>query len=70
MAVEVLYEFTTALEFVRASYGDRYWEMHDALEAEGKIAHTRERCPQRHGPSGIKMWEKESGWRTIAPAVK
>jgi hypothetical protein len=66
-SVEVLYEFTRSLELVRASYGDRYWEMHKALEAEGKISHTRVRCPHRNGPDGIKIWEPATGWRTIAP---
>lgn len=69
-SVEVLYEFTHSLELVRASYGDRYWEMHTALEAEGKIGHTRERCPDREGPSGIRAWEKASGWKAIAPSVR
>lgn len=64
-AVEVLYEFTASLELVRVSYGDRYWEMHKALEAEGKIEHTRERCPYREGPSKIMAWEKPSGWKTV-----
>lgn len=64
-AVEALYEFSSSLEFISASYGDRYWEMHRALEAEGKIEHTRERCPYRQGPPGIKVWEPSSGWKAV-----
>jgi hypothetical protein len=57
-AVEALYEFSPALKLERATYGDRYWEAHRTLETEGKIGHSRERCPYREGPSGIKVWEK------------
>jgi hypothetical protein len=64
-AVEALYEFSPSLELVRASYGDRYWEAHRTLEAEGKINHSRERCPYREGPQGIKVWDKASGWTPL-----
>jgi hypothetical protein len=66
-AAEALYEFTPALELTRASYGDRYWEMHKSLEAEGKIDHTRDRCPYREGPQGLRVWEKASGWQPLHP---
>jgi hypothetical protein len=64
--VDLLYEFTTSLELIRASYSDGYWDLHRALEAEGKIKHTRERCPGRDGPAAIEVWEPASGWRTVA----
>ena len=64
-SVEALYEFTPALELIGSSYGDRYWEMHRRLEAEGKISHTRERCPYRNGPPPAKVWEPASGWRAL-----
>lgn len=68
-AVEVLYEFSPSLELIGASYGDRYWEMHRALEADGKIDHARDRCPNREGP-GIRVWDKTSGWKTIASGAR
>jgi len=64
-AVEALYEFSPALDLVRASYGDRYWEAHRALEVEGRINHTRDRCPDRDGPRGLTAWEKTSGWQPL-----
>jgi hypothetical protein len=64
-AVDVLYEFTRGLDLIRASYSDRYWEVHRALELQGKINHTRDRCPDRDGPRFIEMWEPASGWKTI-----
>jgi len=69
-AADALYEFTPALELVRASYSDRYWEKHRDLEAAGKIAHPRESCPDRDGPREIRVWEPETGWTpvTIAPS--
>ena len=64
-AVETLYDFSPSLDLLSASYGDRYWEMHKELEAQGKITHTRERCPHRDGPQGMKVWEPGSGWRLL-----
>lgn len=65
---DALYEFTPSLELTRASYSDRYWELHRQLEAQGKITHTREQCPDRDGPREIRVWEPEIGWRTVAIA--
>jgi hypothetical protein len=65
---DALYEFTPSLELTRASYSDRYWEIHRQLEAQGKIAHTREQCPDRDGPREIRVWEPEIGWRMVAIA--
>jgi hypothetical protein len=66
-AVEALYEFSPSLELLSASFGDRYWEAHRELEAEGKIHHSRERCPYRDGPQGMTVWETTSGWQPLAP---
>jgi hypothetical protein len=60
---EALYEFTSQLELVHASYSDRYWEAHRELERVGRIAHPRERCPDREGPPTIETWDPASGWR-------
>jgi len=65
--VEVVYEFTTpALDFVTARFSDGYWEIHRTLEAEGRIAHSREQCPDRNGPRTLLEWKPATGWRTIA----
>lgn len=65
-AVDVLYEFTPSLDLVRATFSDHYWEAHRALEAQGKITHTREQCPDRDGPREIYVWEPQTGWVTRA----
>ena len=62
---DAVYEFTPSLDLVRASFGERYWEMHRTLEAEGRIAHSREQCPDRDGPRSIQMWEPATGWRNV-----
>lgn len=67
-APDALYEFTPALDLVRASYSDRYWEIHRELESQGKITHAREQCPDRNGPRDIRVWEPESGWMTVPTA--
>jgi hypothetical protein len=60
-----LYELTSSLDLVGAKFGERYWDMHRTLEAEGRIAHTREQCPDRDGPQQVHMWEPATGWQTV-----
>jgi len=63
---DVVYEFTApALDFVSAKFSDRYWELHQRLESEGRIAHTRQNCPDRDGPREMLEWDPKAGWRTI-----
>jgi hypothetical protein len=50
---------------VSAQFSERYWEMHRALEADGRISHTREQCPDRDGPRHVQAWEPSTGWRMI-----
>jgi hypothetical protein len=67
-APDALYEFTNGLDFVRATYSDRYWEAHRELEAAGRIHHSREQCPDRDGPREIQVWEPETGWTPVSTA--
>lgn len=62
---DALYEFTPAFDFVAARFGERYWEVHRELEAEGRITHRRDQCPDRGGPREVRMWEPATGWRTV-----
>jgi hypothetical protein len=62
---DALYEFTSSLDLVSATFSERYWDMHRALEAEGKITHTREQCADRDGPRQVQVWEPGAGWRTV-----
>lgn len=61
-AADAIYEFTTGLEFVTASFSQRYWEIHDRLEREKKIDHDRAHCPFKDGPRDIHVWTPEQGW--------
>lgn len=63
---DALYEFTPALDLVSAQFSDRYWEQHRALEAAGKISHTRDQCPDRDGPRSIRAWTAATGWSDVA----
>jgi hypothetical protein len=65
--VDAIYEFTPALDLIDANYSDRYWEVHRALEAQGKLAHSRDQCPDRSGPRTVQMWQPDTGWTTIHP---
>lgn len=64
-AADALYELSSTLDLLRASYSDRYWEIHRALESQGKITHARDACPDRDGPKAIHVWEPRSGWQTV-----
>jgi hypothetical protein len=68
--VDAVYEFSPALDLARASFSDRYWDLHQALEAQGKLHHTRAECPDRDGPRGIQVWEPTTGWRTLPASRK
>jgi hypothetical protein len=64
-AVDALYEFSPDLRLLRASFSDRYWDLHDALYAEGRLSHERQHCPDRNGPRAIRVWDPAGGWRTL-----
>ena len=64
-AADAIYEFTSSLELISASYSQRYWEIHDRLQAEMKLDHGRDQCPDRNGPRMIHRWSRDLGWREI-----
>jgi hypothetical protein len=68
-AADAVYEFTPALDLISASFSARYWEIHEQLERQGKLDHSRDRCPDRTGPREIKVWEPASGWTAVARAT-
>jgi hypothetical protein len=61
---EAIYEFTASLDLVRASFSERYWELHDQLRSAGRLDHDRAQCADRDGPRSIQMWSPEGGWVT------
>ena len=63
--IDAVYEFSPDLELLHATYGDRYWDKHRALEAQGLVTHNRAACPQRDGPPAIRVWTAATGWRTV-----
>lgn len=65
---EVLYEFDEALALRRVDYSDRYWDIHAALERDGRLSHTRATCPERAGPPGMLEWTPAAGWRPLTIA--
>jgi hypothetical protein len=40
----------------------RYWTTHDGLQAEGRIDHAIDACPDRRTPTAIRTWRVRSGW--------
>jgi hypothetical protein len=73
---DAIYEFTPSLDLISATYSERYWDMHRALEAQGKIAHAAAACPERAGPAVIVTWDGVHGWqrqaiqRLLAPGAE
>jgi len=63
-AVDALYEFSPALDLLRASFGNHYWEFHRVLETQGRL-HPREESPEKDGPREILTWEPATGWRPL-----
>ena len=63
-AVDVLYEFTHALDLISANFSNHYREQHRVLALEGKLDHSFEQCPDRDGPREILEWTPRSGWKT------
>jgi hypothetical protein len=63
-----VFEFSSEFQLLRANYDDHYWEWHRKLEKEGRIKHSREKCPEREGPPFIREWTPENGWREIRAA--
>lgn len=59
---DAIYEFTPALDLVRASFSQRYWEVHDQLFAERKLDHDRSACPDKEGPRQVHVWSAGAGW--------
>lgn len=64
-AVDAIYEYSPDLELISATYSQRWWEIHDRLQAEGKIGHGRDACPERRGPPFIHRWTRDTGWTVI-----
>jgi hypothetical protein len=64
-AVEVLYGFSNTLELTSASFGDRYWDIHQELEKAGVLKHSKSQCPDRFGPRLVREWDPEHGWKDL-----
>jgi hypothetical protein len=64
-AADAIYEFSPALDLLKASFGEYYWTAHQRLQAEKKVDHDREHCPFRNGPGPVHIWSVSTGW-TIA----
>jgi hypothetical protein len=64
--VDAIYEFSASFDIASARFSERYWEIHRSLEADGRIIHRRDQCPDRDGPRAIQSWQPATGWKTIA----
>lgn len=62
-----VYEFSNDLQLLRASFGNRYWDLHRKLEIEGRIMHSKVECPDRYGPRTVLSWDPQNGWKELHP---
>ena len=62
-----IYEFDRDQRLLTAKYSDSYWDEHVRLEREGRLTHSREKCPERDGPAAIHVWDAARGWVRTAP---
>lgn len=57
----VIYELTQDLTIREARLTDSYWEWHRRLEAQGKLNHQADECPERLGLD-VQRWTPADGW--------
>lgn len=67
--IDAVYEFSPSLDLLHASYSDRYWDKHRALEEQGVLKHSRAECPERDGPREVRVFTPATGWRTLTLAT-
>jgi len=66
-AAPAIYDFGPDFTLRRARFGERYWDWHRRLEAEGKIHHGVAACPDRFGPGPVAAWSPDHGWQELRP---
>ncbi len=65
----MIYEFAPDLTLRGARFSDSFWEWHRRLEADGKIRHSSDECPERGGLE-VRHWAPENGWTTLKVPVQ
>ncbi len=60
--------FDLSSDFVPRTFSvsDHIRVLHQQLEAQGKIKHTADTCPELHHPRSVKVWSPDEGWKTVA----
>ncbi len=67
LATTAIYDFGLDFTLRRARFGERYWDWHRRLEAEGRIHHSVAECPDRFGPGPVAAWSPDRGWQELRP---
>jgi hypothetical protein len=50
----------------RFDFDDNHKSVHRRLEAEGKLHHSFEQCPDRLHPDPLRLWTPETGWTLVS----
>ncbi len=65
----VIYKFAPDMTLRGARFADSFWEWHRLLEADGKLDHPADRCPERQGLP-VQWWTRTAGWQSITLPVR
>ncbi|OFW00469.1 MAG: hypothetical protein A3I61_05040 [Acidobacteria bacterium RIFCSPLOWO2_02_FULL_68_18] len=75
----VVYEFVPAAQGNTAEsqpyvlrevrFSDSFWEWHRQLEADGRLSHSSDACPERRGLE-VQRWTRSDGWTTQQMAIR
>jgi hypothetical protein len=60
-----LFQVSEDFQVTSAARSDRYWQVHRDLEAQGRITHAIEHCPDWQQPLEVRRWTADSGWSTL-----
>lgn len=58
-----VYKLSRTFDVESVAMSDRYWELHRQLQADGKIDHSVDACPERRD-THVRIWKPDSGWET------
>jgi hypothetical protein len=61
------HRFSPDFRLEHSAQGDSFGPVHRHFEAEGRIRHRLEDCPDWKRPPRVRMWTPEGGWTDVGP---
>jgi len=66
--VQAIYRLSPSFAPESVNYSDSVWTVHRSLEAEGRVDHPAEACPERVEPKIVREWA-DGAWREVPVPV-